>query len=278
MIAFDFEYYEATTLKEAKELYEKAQAMDKKVMYYNGGTEFITFARKGKAYAEVVINIKNIPDCNLLEVRDGTLLIGASVTLNAIVNAGFYPLLEDVVKRIADHTSRNKITIGGNLNSQLMYKEAILPLLLADAKLEIFGEEGIRYVPVQEVFNKKRTLKQGELLVTIQVATENLQLPSTFIKRTKMSKVGYPVVSAAAIIKEEQFRIAFSGVCASPFRSAAIEKILNASDLQIDQRIEKALREIPGKIVEDVNGSSAYRQFLLTQVMEDMYRGLEVGK
>lgn len=276
MIAFDFEYYEVDTVEDAWKLYKEAQKMDKKVMYYNGGTEFITFARKGKIYAEVIINIKNIAECNLLEVQGNQLIIGSALTLNKIVQSGYYPLLGDVLKGIADHTSRNKITIGGNLNSQLIYKEAILPLLLVDAKITTYGEEGMQTVPIRDVFKTELALKQGDLVVTISVDTKDLYLPYYFIKRTKMSNIGYPVVSAAAIRKNKNIQVAFSGVCASPFRSVEIEAIINDSHLSFQSRIERALKEIPGELIEDVNGSAVYREFLMKQMIEDLYNRLEM--
>ena len=58
-------------------------------------------------------------------------------SLNKITDSKLFPLLGQTVKQIADHTSRNKITIGGNMNSELIYTESVLPLLLVDAKVKI---------------------------------------------------------------------------------------------------------------------------------------------
>ena len=106
-------------------------------MFYSGGTEFITFARVNKLRADAVIDIKGIPECNVLEIHGDQLVIGAAVSLNKITDSKLFPLLGQTVKQIADHTSRNKITIGGNMNSKLIYKESVLPLLLVDAKVKI---------------------------------------------------------------------------------------------------------------------------------------------
>ena len=105
--------------------------------YFSGGTEFITFARVNKLNADAVIDIKGIPECNVLEIQGNQLVIGAAVSLNKITDSKLFPLLGQTVKKIADHTSRNKITIGGNINSELIYRESVLPLLLSDAKVKI---------------------------------------------------------------------------------------------------------------------------------------------
>ena len=53
-------------------------------MFYSGGTEFITFARVNKLSADAVIDIKGIPECNVLEMHGDQLVIGAAVSLNKI--------------------------------------------------------------------------------------------------------------------------------------------------------------------------------------------------
>ena len=159
----------------------------------------------------------------MLEQRGDQLVIGAAVSLNKITDSKLFPLLGQTVKQIADHTSRNKITIGGNINSQLIYKEGVLPLLLVDAKVKITKESEEEIVSLDAVFNKEMKLESGNFLLQIIIDTSYIDLPYVSLKRTKISKVGYPVVSVAAIVKDNQVRVAFSGVCDYPFRSDKIE-------------------------------------------------------
>lgn len=278
MIAFDFAYYQPTTVQEAVKYYQQAVKVNKKVMYYSGGTEFITFARKGNIHADVIIDIKSIPECNFLEVTNDVFSIGAAVSLNKIAETKVYPLLGEVAKGIADHTSRNKITIGGNINSHLMYKEMMLPLLLTDTTLEVYGHKGLRSVPLSEAYNEKINLADGELLTKINIPIAQIAASYVFIKRTKLSKVGYPVASIAAIMKEGRLQVAMSGVCPYPFRSQKLEKILNESTETQEARVEHALTELPTELIEDVNGSTAYRQFLIKQILKEIYEVLEREK
>ena len=86
------------------------------------------------------------------------------------------------------------------------------------------------------VFNKEMKLNAGEFLLQIIIDTSYIDLPYVSLKRTKFSKVGYPVVSVAAIVKDNRIRVAFSGVCEYPFRSDKIETILNDSSLPVDRK------------------------------------------
>lgn len=272
MIAFDFEYYKPATITEAMNIFEVIRAQGKKAFLFSGGTEFITFSRVNKINADAVIDIKAIPECNILEIQDHELIIGAAVSLNKVTQSNLFPLLGQAVKQIADHTSRNKITIGGNMNSRLMYRESLLPLLLTDAKVKIAKITGEEILPVASI------LDQEQFLVQIIVDKSFLELPSISLKRTKFSKVGYPVVSLAALIKDEQIRVAFSGVCEMPFRSAKIDTILNDPSLDINERIEQVVVHLPSPIIDDIQGSAAYREFVLKNILFDMMKGLNFGK
>ena len=276
MIAFDFEYHKPASITEAIETFDAIHAQGKKAFLFSGGTEFITFSRVNKISADAVIDIKGIPECNVLEIQDNELIIGAAVSLNKITQSNLFPLLGQAVKQIADHTSRNKITIGGNMNSQLIYKESLLPLLLTDAKVKIAGSTGEEIVPLEAIFNKKQS--QEEFLVQIMIDTSYLELPSISLKRTKFSKVGYPVVSLAALVKDHKIRVALSGVCNFPFRSSEIEAILNDASIEIDERVEQVLAHLPSRIVDDIQGSAAYREFVLKNILFDMMKGLKIAK
>jgi CO/xanthine dehydrogenase FAD-binding subunit len=278
MIAFDFNYYKPSTIAEALETYATATNLRKKVIYYSGGTEFITFARMNKMHADVVIDIKGIPECNVCEIQGGHLIIGATISLNKLVETNLFPLLSQTVKQIANHSSRNKITIGGNINSQLIYREGVLPFLLTDAKVKIALQGEERVVLLEKIFDRKMTLEEGAFLVQIIVDSSFIDLPFLSLKRTKMTKVGYPVVSLAALLKENQIRVAFSGLCSFPFRSRKIETIVNNDSLSESERIEQIASHLPAPVVDDLHASAAYRGFVLKNLLVDTFEVLEGKK
>lgn len=278
MIAFDFNYYKPSTIAEALETYVTATNLRKKVIYYSGGTEFITFARTNKMHADVVIDIKGIPECNVCEIQEGQLIIGAAISLNKLVETNLFPLLSETVKQIANHTSRNKITIGGNINSQLIYREGVLPFLVADAKVKIAVQGEEKIVPLKKIFDRQMTLDEGAFLVQIIVDSSYVDFPFFGLKRTRMTKVGYPVVSVAALLKENRIRVAFSGLCGFPFRSIKVEAIVNDDSLAVSERIEQIASHLPAPVVDDLHASAAYREFVLKNLLVDMFEVLEGKK
>ena len=181
------------------------------------------------------------------------------------------------MKQIADHTSRNKITIGGNINSRLMYREGILPLLLADAQVKIIKGKKEKIVALDTVFNKEIKLDAGSFLMQIHIDKSYADLPFVSIKKTRFTKVGYPVVSVAALIKDKQIRVAISGVCEYPFRSNEMEAALNDTSFAINDRIEKAITHLPSAFIQNIEGSAEYREFVLRNVLLETMEVLEVG-
>jgi len=270
MIPFDFEYYKPETIEEAVELYGELSSKGKKPLYYGGGTEIISMSRAYNIYTEAVIDIKEILECNVLELKDNILTIGCAVTLTKIAEANLFPLLSLAVKRIADHTVQDKITLGGNIAGTIIYRESVLPLLISDSKIVIAGSSGIKQVLFKDVFYKRIKLNQGELIVNVTVDERFLSLPYLHAKRTKSDKIDYPLISIAALKDNDRINIAFSGVCDYPFRSSLFEEYLNDASIPVDFRINKAIENIPGKILSDLVGSSDFRKFMLGKMLAEI--------
>lgn len=273
MIPFNFEYFKPESIEEALKTYTSEWKLGKKVIFFSGGTEVITFARGGKLTADTVIDLKGIPECKEMRIQGDELIIGATVTLNKLIESNLFPLMSETVRRIADHTSRNKITIGGNIASKLGYREGLLPLLVADAVVTLVSPKTTEEIRIEKIANID--LKEGTFITQIKVPVANLQLPSTSIKRTRITKVGYPIVSLAAMIKDDNIRIAFSGLNNYPFRSPVIEGIINDRTLDEQQMIDKAITKLPSTIIDDCLSSKGFRQFTLGKLLTEMKMVLE---
>lgn len=269
MISFDFEYYRPKSVNEAVNTYNSIKSAGREVIYYGGGTEIISMARMNKLSFSAVIDIKEIPECNILQAQGDQLFIGAAVTLSGICEANLFPLLTNAAKAAADHTSRNKITIGGNICGMIPYHEALLPFLLCDSKVVLAGKDGQNTVPINQIFNRKFGGEKGELLVQIHTDKSYAGIPYEFVKRTKMEEIDYPLVTIAIIKKDNRIRAAFSGVCDFPFRSQKIEDDLNDKTTGIEARINNAVSHIPGPMANNLQGSAEYRDFVFRNLLLD---------
>ncbi|MCZ0755645.1 FAD binding domain-containing protein [Anoxybacillus sp. J5B_2022] len=277
MVPFDFTYHRPSSIEEAVRLFERLHKQGKTPLYYGGGTEIITLSRLNLTFADAVIDIKHIPECGVLRIEQNELTLGAALSLTSIEKANPFPLLTKAASEVADRTARNQITLGGNVCGQIFYRETVLPLLLADCHVVIAGKEGLKQRSIHEVFQQRMRLEHGEFLVQVKIDLSYVSLPHAHTKRRKQGKIGYPLVTVAAIKKDERLRVAFSGVCPFPFRSKAVEEQLNARHLPIETRISRALQYLPKPILNDTEGSVEYRLFVLMNALSDILIALEEG-
>lgn len=261
MISFNFDYYRPNTIEEAIKAYEKATGEGKSVIYFSGGTEIISLSRAKQIHFDAVIDIKSIPECNVYELKSGNLEIGAAVSLTKICDYNKFPLMSSVCRRIAEHTARNMITLGGNIFGRIPYKEALLPLILTDSTGVIAGKNGISTKPLSDIFSKDPLLQGEEFLVKVTINDDYIGLPYYHAKKTKQEKIDYPLITIASIKTKEKLRIAFSGLCSHPFKVV--------SDL--DDNARNVMSNITRPIVNDILGSAEYRRFVTNNVLTEMY-------
>lgn len=273
MIPFDFDYYKPDSLEEALGCYHDLLLNNKKPLYYGGGTEIISMARVNSINFDAVIDLKGIPQCNQLELSDGKLRIGAAQTLTNIAEHNAYPLLSKSIKRIADHTIQGKITIGGNLAGTIKYREAALPFMISDCTLQVMTQGGLVSLPFLQAFDGKLKLKKGEFIVSIMIEEDNLYLPYNHVKRTRMEKIDYPLITMAAVKYKKAAKAAITGYGNNPILLS--ERIINHKLYSTDQKIKKIINSVHNDCKGDLSGSREYREFVLENMLQEMFMNFE---
>lgn len=275
MIPFHFDYYRPDTIDEAVQIYNELDSQGKEPLYYGGGSEIISMARVHNIHTRAVIDLKAIPECNVLEFQGDQFVIGSSVTLSRISESKFFPLLGKAGGRIADHTMQCKITLGGNIGGTIIYREAVLPLLLSDSYVIVASGDKLRQIPIHEAFNERLQLPKGEFIVQFIIGREYTTLPFIHVKKTKNEKIDYPLLTIAAIKKDNRIRLAMSGICSFPFRSAQVEEYLNEKNISQELRVTNAINNLPAPVLNDVSASDSYRKFVLKNTLISTLETLE---
>ncbi len=265
MLAYDFDYYLPDTCQEAVQIFDTVSKQGLHPFYYGGGTEIISMSRVFNLKPDAVIDIKKIPECQGIGTDGTKLIFGSAVTLSAITEADIFPLLSLTAGRIADHTVRNRLTLGGNLCGSIIYRETLLPLLLADAVLEIASPVGTKTASAAQALSNGKRLQSGELIVRVTVDENAAALPCYHIKKNKSEKIGYPLVTVCALLKDKSLALAASGLCAYPFRFPAIQTDMSCSAADIAAQL---VNQIPAPVPDDLEGSAAYRLFAFKKTAE----------
>lgn len=84
-------------------------------------------------------------------------------------------------------------------------------------------------------------------------------------------------MTVCALKKDDEIRMAFSGVCPFPFRSADMEAALNDKSGTAEDRVRRSLQYVPKPVLDDAEGSSEYRIFVLQHTILDALQELEGG-
>lgn len=276
MIAHDFAYYRPETLAEALALRHALDDSGRQAFWYAGGTEILSMARANAIQPGAVIDLKALPEGSGLALHGGTLHLGAWITLNQVTESRLFPLLGQTVARIADHTNQCKITLGGNLAGAIRYREAALPLLIADAQAHFASLQGQRTVPLADVFCGRLQPEAAGLLLGFNVPEPATKWPFVHEKLVHADKIDYPLFTLAAARDENgRIRLALSGLCDAPFRDGGMEAALNDPQAPVAQRVRAAIERLPAPVLDDTLGSAAYRLFRLELALGDALRALE---
>ena len=274
MIPFNFSYARPSSIKEAVLLWDEFDKKGKAPVYYAGGTEIITFGREMKTAPGLVIDIKAIKAC--LEFRqDAVIAYGAALPLNTVAERTASGLVRDAVSAIADHTIRNRLTLGGNIAGRLPFKEALLPFLVLGGIARISGPRGRRTMKLDAGFDKRLRLRKGELITGFTLDPGKINDPWFYARKQKDSPVDYPILTACFSGKPGRIRMAVSGAFSFPLRDKKTEMILNTAGLSPGERAKKAVDGLSLLFKSDFRASSRYRQHLMRQTIENALYRLE---
>lgn len=134
---------------------------------------------------------------------------------------------------------------------------------------------GRKQVPLFDVFDKRIKLNKGELIVKLIIDGSYSKLPYLHSKRTKDEKIDYPLITLAALKKENNINIAISGVCSFPFRSRFVEQYLNDKKVSKNKRINNIISNMPDAVLDDLSGSANYRKFKLQHMLYEVLERFE---
>lgn len=271
MLSFDFEYYRPDTIEEAAEIYKELKRMEKQPLYFSGGTEVVSMARKGVLKFNALIDLKNIKEMRDYVPNEEEIYFGANMTLNEVTEQESFLLLSRVVETIADHTVRNRITLGGNICGRLGYREAVLPFLLVDAEVCIAGAEGVKTLSMEAAFDKRLMLSSGEFVTGFKVRKSGSSLDGISIRKVRTTDVDYPLLHIASMKDERGIKLAISGLCPYPFRAKALEQYLNDVEGS-DWDIKGIYKLLPAAVKDDHIASSEYRKTVFEKNIEKLMR------
>jgi carbon-monoxide dehydrogenase medium subunit len=271
----DFGYIAAKTVSEAVALLdEKGQT----ARILAGGTDLIVQVREARRDVDWMIDIKSIPEVNVLDYNADTgLTLGTAVecykiyAINEICDA--YPGLIDATKIIGGTAIQGRAGVGGNLCNASPAADCIPPLIVLNASCVIAGPNGEREVPVEQFCTApgQTALENGEMLVSMKIPAPESNSSSFYLRFIPRNEMDIAVVGAGASVtlddakqKIVSARIALAAVAPTPLFAEEASSLLagqEVSDTAIDEAAQAA--QAIARPISDMRGTAEQRTHLV---------------
>jgi CO/xanthine dehydrogenase FAD-binding subunit len=240
-----------------------------------GGTDVMVELNFDRVRPEAMLDLTRVAQLREWGAENGRLRVGAGVSYTRIIDelGDRLPSLAVASRTVGSPQIRNRGTVGGNLATASPAGDALPPLYVADAEVELASVDGTRRVPIGEfVTGPKRTCaREDELIAAFVVpAAGGAQ---QFAKIGTRNAMVIAVCSVALAIWPERraVRVCLGSAGPTPLRAPEAEEF-SAGAIDWDSLAPLADAELArfGELVaaaaqpiDDVRGSAAYRRHAL---------------
>ena len=271
----NFDYAAPTSLAQATALLEGARGTARVLA---GGTDLIVQLRERLRAADLVVDLKKIPE--LMELTfspDEGLRLGASVPCYRIYEhaeiPSAYPALADAARIVGGWQIQSRASVGGNLCNSSPAADTIPPLIALGARCVIAGPKGRREVPAESFCTGpgRNVLQKGEILTTIVLPPPAALSGSAYERFIPRNEMDIAVAGAGSWVKLggdgttiERARIGLAAVAPTPLFAAEASQWL-AGKPAMDETFVRA-GELARKLaapISDMRGTAEFRVHLV---------------
>jgi CO/xanthine dehydrogenase FAD-binding subunit len=225
-----------------------------------GGTDLMVALNFDQARPELLLNLNEVAELRGWSRENGTLRLGAGLTYTEAMAGALaeeLPALAEASRTVGSPQIRNRGTIGGNLGTASPAGDALPPLVVEGAEVEVASVSGTRRISLDEflVGVKRNALAEDELIVAVLVEPSRQQ--QTFMKVGPRNAMVIAVCSLALVADRER------GELRASFGSAAPTTPLVSAPLDEADAFPELVAAAASPI-DDVRGTAAYRRHALS--------------
>jgi CO/xanthine dehydrogenase FAD-binding subunit len=240
-----------------------------------GGTDVMVELNFDRVRPQAMLDLTRVAELREWGAENGRLRVGAGVSYTRMIDelGDRLPSLAVASRTVGSPQIRNRGTVGGNLGTASPAGDALPPLYVADAEVELASVDGTRRVPIGEfVTGPKRTCaREDELIAAFVVpAAAGAQ---QFAKIGTRNAMVIAVCSVALAIWPERraVEVCLGSAGPTPLRAPEAEEfIAGAIDWDslapiADSQLVRfgELVAAAAQPIDDVRGSAAYRRHAL---------------
>jgi CO/xanthine dehydrogenase FAD-binding subunit len=224
-----------------------------------GGTDVLVELNFDRSRPDALLNLNEVPELRGWRREDGMLNLRAGLTYTeamAAPLAGVLPALAEASRTVGSPPIRNRGTIGGNLGTASPAGDALPPLFVEGAEVELASMRGTRRLALGEFLlgPKRNALEPDELVTAVLVQPSGAR--QTFMKVGPRNAMVIAVCSLALAVDRERDEVRAAFGSAGPV-VGLVTAPLGERD-SFPERVAQAARPI-----DDVRGTAAYRRHAL---------------
>lgn len=238
-----------------------------------GGTDLIDQMRTGRHVPSLVVDVKKIPELNVLSCDASGLRVGAAVPCYRFYEHAdivkSYAALADSCHIIGGVQIQSRATVGGNLCNSGPAADSTPSLIALGGVCVIASASGRREVPVDQFCTGpgKNVLQPGELLVEIRFPARPPHSGSHYRRLIPRNEMDIAVVGVAASVvldpagqNFQSVRIGLGAVAPTPLLATAAGDLLAGQPVDETSlgRAAEAAQNIISPIT-DMRGTREYR-------------------
>ena len=233
-----------------------------------GGTDLMVELNFDRRRPAVLLNLGEVEELRGWSREDGAVRLGAGLTYTEAMAEplrSLLPALAEASRTVGSPQIRNRGTLGGNLGTASPAGDALPPLLVEEAEIELARMGGSRRLPLEEflVGPKRNALAPDELIAAVIVRPSGA--PQTFMKVGPRNAMVIAVCSLAVSVDQERGELRAAFGSAGPVPALVRAPLADADSFPA--RVAAAASPI-----DDVRGTAAYRRHALRILAA---RGLE---
>jgi CO/xanthine dehydrogenase FAD-binding subunit len=227
--------------------------------FVQGGTDVLVELNFDRSRPPALINLNEVAALQGFGRDNGTLVLGSGLTYAEAMQGAVaeeLPALAEASRTVGSPQIRNRGTIGGNLGTASPAGDALPPLLVEDAEVQVASVRGERRIPLRDFLLgvKKNALEPDEIITAVRV--EPSRAGQTFMKVGPRNAMVISVCSLALHVDRDR------GELRAAFGSAAPTARLVTAPLDEVESFAALVAETASPI-DDVRGTAAYRRHAL---------------
>ena len=222
-----------------------------------GGTDLMVALNFDRQRPATILNLNEVAELRGWARDNGTLRLASGLTYTEAMGlADELQALAEASRTVGSPQIRNRGTIGGNLGTASPAGDALPPLLIEGADLEVASSRGLRQIPIAEflVGVKRNALEPDELIVAARLSPSGQR--QTFMKVGPRNAMVIAVCSLALVVDRDrkELRAAFGS-------AAPVARLITAPLDEVDTFPEQVAEA--ASPIDDVRGTAEYRRHAL---------------